>query len=294
MSILLALFVATFTPLVSFLESTTALTSQVSTRTALSGDSPTTCDCLFCEVKEAQFKLAQLESALVKSSQDLNAKGLHARECEKKIEDLNLEIDLLKTALKSFEDVSSHAKEKLSALEGELQLLWSVSRRNNFEIHTLEHRVHDAEKRLNAVTSKAEKMADIVSEQWIQIQQLEQAVQMIQVRALKVRRQLRTARCPFVKFVRSLFAERLEMLKGILDPYIATGRSVLERSPHHLQRTFSTVEYCHHWLQGCIKQSMLRNEFTAVLANDEVVFFLVVHFTSMFSSLMMRCRHVIC
>ena len=60
MSILLALFVATFTPLVSFLESTTALTSQVSTRTALSGDSPTTCDSLFCEVKEAQFKLAQL------------------------------------------------------------------------------------------------------------------------------------------------------------------------------------------------------------------------------------------
>ena len=39
----------------------------------------------------------------MKSSQDLNAKGLHARECEKKIEDLNLEIDLLKTALKSFE-----------------------------------------------------------------------------------------------------------------------------------------------------------------------------------------------
>ncbi|KAL3522331.1 hypothetical protein ACH5RR_015165 [Cinchona calisaya] len=151
-------------------------------------------------------------------------KPFMSKSCEKKIEEITLLIHHLNTSLASFEDDSSRANEKLSALEEELQLLWSISRRNNFEIHTLEYRAHDAEKRLKLLTPKVEQMADIVSEQWIQIRQLEQAVQMTQVRTLKVR-QLKNERCPFVK------------------------------------------------LQGYIKQSMLRNEFTAVLANEEVVFF---------------------
>lgn len=40
----------------------------------------------------------------------------------------------------------------------QLQLLWSISRKNNFEIHTLEYRAHDAEKKLKVLTSQAEKV----------------------------------------------------------------------------------------------------------------------------------------
>ncbi|KAL3522334.1 hypothetical protein ACH5RR_015168 [Cinchona calisaya] len=230
------------------------------------------CNSLICQVQEAELKLSQLESGLEKIIQELNAKTLYVKECEKKIEEITLHIHHLNTSLASFEDDSSRANQKLSTLEEELQLLWSISRRNNFEIHTLEYRAHDAEKRIKLLTPKVEQMADIVSEQWIQIRQLEQAVQMTQVRALKVR-QLKNERCPFVKFMKNILGEHLEMLKGILYPYVANGRSVLEKASHYLKRTFSAAKLYHHQLQGYIKQSMLRNEFTAVLANEEVVFF---------------------
>ncbi|CAL8076184.1 unnamed protein product [Prunus armeniaca] len=51
----------------------------------------------------------------------------------------------------------------------------------NFDLHVLESKAQDAEDRLETVASQAQKMADIVTEQWIQIQRLEQAPHIIQV-----------------------------------------------------------------------------------------------------------------
>ncbi|BFG15012.1 hypothetical protein CerSpe_012860 [Prunus speciosa] len=66
--------------------------------------------------------------------------------------------------------------ERLNAQEEGVRLLWAASRKYNFDLHVLESKAQDAEDRLKTVASQAQKMADIVTEQWIQIQQLEQAL----------------------------------------------------------------------------------------------------------------------
>ncbi|CAL2226206.1 unnamed protein product [Prunus armeniaca] len=60
--------------------------------------------------------------------------------------------------------------ERLNALEEEVRLLWAASRKYNFDLHVLESKAQDDEDRLETVASQAPKMADIVTEQWIQIQ----------------------------------------------------------------------------------------------------------------------------
>ncbi|CAL8996823.1 unnamed protein product, partial [Prunus brigantina] len=70
---------------------------------------------------------------------------------------------------------------RLNALEEEVRLLWAASRKYNFNVHVLESKAQDAEDRLETVASQAQKMADIVTEQWIQIQRLEQALHITQV-----------------------------------------------------------------------------------------------------------------
>ncbi|CAL8155480.1 unnamed protein product [Prunus armeniaca] len=70
--------------------------------------------------------------------------------------------------------------ERLNALEGEVRLLWAASRKYNFNLHVLESKAQDAEDRLETVASQSQKMADIVTEQWIQIQRLGQALHITQ------------------------------------------------------------------------------------------------------------------
>ncbi|KAI6705196.1 hypothetical protein NL676_008158 [Syzygium grande] len=96
-------------------------------------------------------------------------------------------------------------------------------------------------------------LADIVSEQWIQIQHLEQALQITEVRTLNARRRVYPTRCTFLKFIDSITSNHLQMARGM--------------------RAFSAVKKYHHELQGFIKREMERNEIMAPLANNEVVFF---------------------
>ncbi|KAK4347188.1 hypothetical protein RND71_033527 [Anisodus tanguticus] len=224
------------------------------------------------ELQEAKIKIARLESVLDEIMPNLNAKSQDIRETEKKIEDINKEIDNLTTALSKLQ----HHSSRINALEEEVQLLWDTARKNNFEIHKLEFKAQDAEKRLEVLTSQVEKMADIVSEKWIQIQRLEQAVQMAEIRTLKVKKQLRFSTCPFVKFIKNLFGHHLETLKGILHSYgsysAADPNSYWAQALNHLWRTFSSARQYHYELQRFVKQLIERNEFPAALANEEVVF----------------------
>ncbi|PON37888.1 hypothetical protein PanWU01x14_317090 [Parasponia andersonii] len=87
-------------------------------------------------------------------------------------------------------------------------------------------------------------MADIVTEQWIQIQRLEQALQ-------------------FTEFINKLFGDHLQNVHGVLDPYIL-----------QFKRGFVVAKEYHHELQRFIKREMEKYAFTAALANWELVFFM--------------------
>ncbi|KAK1375362.1 Myosin heavy chain [Heracleum sosnowskyi] len=231
---------------------------------------------LVCEFEQAKFRISQLESVLENRMLDLHVKSQHLGERTKLLEEINHEIDHLHSVLLILKDDPSYAEKRLLLLEEELRTLWDVSRRNNFDLHTLELKAQDAEKRLDVVASRAQKMADIVTEQWIQVQQLEQALQMAQMRTWKVKWQLKIARCTYFKFIKNLFGGLFEKLMGVLDSNLyenwSAPESYLSQVMHQLERIFGAAKYHHHQLQGYIKQEMEGNEFTAPFANKEVVF----------------------
>lgn len=266
MAISLILLASTFTALSSLIVSTAALVPPVESQIPPSSDNQNQNSVIY-ELQEAKIKIARLESILDESMPNLNAKSLYIRETEKKIEDISIEIDNLTAALSKLQ----HHSSRINALEEEVQLLWEAARKNNFEIHKLEFKAQDAEKRLEVLTSQIEKMAEIVSEKWIQIQRLEQAVQMAEMRTLKVKRQPWFSKCPFVKFIKNLFARYLETLKGILHRYgsytAAVPNSYWDQALHHVRGIFLSAKQYHYELQRFVKQ-----KFPAALANEEVVF----------------------
>lgn len=268
MTIFVILVAATFTALIA---SAAAIVPPVESQISPSSGQQNQNSVIY-ELQEAKIKIARLESILDESMPNLNAKIQYIRETEKKIEDISIEIDNLTTTLSKLQ----HHSSRISALEKEVQLLWDAARKNNFEIHKLEFKAQDTEKRLEVLTSQVKKMAEVISEKWIQIQQLEQAVQIAEMRTQKVKRQLTFSKCPFVKFIKNHFGRHLETLKGILYPYGSYGaaypNTYWARALHHLQGAFSSAKQYHYKLQRFVKQEIERNEFPAVLANEEVVF----------------------
>ncbi|XVF27590.1 hypothetical protein REPUB_Repub14bG0121600 [Reevesia pubescens] len=236
---------------------------------------------LIRELLDVKLKISRLESVLEESIQSIDAKTLYLKEREKLLEDMANKITYLQSALSSLKDDSLLVDERLKALEEEVRWLWAVSRKNNFELHVLESKAQDAEDRLDIVTSQVEKMAEVVTEQWIQIQHLEQALQIAQMRALQAQRQ-RDMRCTFLKFISDLSGRNLPRMFEALDSYSLRKGSIIKhymsQALQRLRRFYSATKKYHHELQGFIKQEMRRNEFTAVFVNDEVAFFLASAF----------------
>ncbi|XP_042946706.1 uncharacterized protein LOC122279883 isoform X5 [Carya illinoinensis] len=176
---------------------------------------------LMCELRDLKLKVSQLELILEDSMQNLNQKSLYIENRENAIEDLSRRIHSLQSTLDGLKGESSRTDERLSALENE--------------------------------------MADIVTEQWIQIQRLEQALQIME-------------------FIKNIFGNHHQKVFGVLDPYLfgegPTVTSYISQAKRQLKRLFLAAKKHHHQLQGFIKQEMERNEFTAALANSEVVFIL--------------------
>ncbi|CAL2252816.1 unnamed protein product [Prunus armeniaca] len=87
----------------------------------------------------------------------------------------------------TFLDFQVYAKLKanIKYLVAFVRLLWAASRKYNFDLHVLESKAQDAKDRLEMVASQAQKMADTVTEQWIQIQRLEQALHITQKKKKK-------------------------------------------------------------------------------------------------------------
>ncbi|XXG66815.1 hypothetical protein AAC387_Pa06g0310 [Persea americana] len=236
---------------------------------------------LTCELQEMKMKSARLESTLEESIGNLNAKGLYLEEKEKQIGEMTHMILLLENVLlnnKKLQLDSSSSEERINGLEEEVRNLWAASRKTNFDIHILESKTGDAEVKIEELTSRVEQVENIVTEQWIQIRQLEQALQITETRTLKAHAAGDSTRCKFLKFIKGFNADHLQKVFVVLDPNLLSRDFVLSpylsRASQQFKRYGSAARKYHHELQGSVKQFMDRNEFTAALANEEVVFFL--------------------
>ncbi|XP_038998677.1 uncharacterized protein LOC120123966 [Hibiscus syriacus] len=171
--------------------------------------------------------------------------------------------------------------ERTKALEEEVHCLWAVSRKNNFDLHILESKAQDTEDRLEVDTSQVEKMAEVVTEHWIQIQQLEQALQIAEMRALQAQKQ-RIMRCTFLKFINGVSGRHLPKMSGALYSYSLGKRTIIKsdmsQALQQLRRFYSAIEKYHNELQGFIKQEMQGNEVAAAFFNIELVLLLASAF----------------
>ncbi|XP_075505425.1 uncharacterized protein LOC142542590 isoform X3 [Primulina tabacum] len=228
------------------------------------------------ELGEAKLRISRLvvtaESILEERIRDVNAKNKYFSERQRKIEELEVEIDRLRAVLSSFMVDSSNANQNLDVLDEEAQLLWAASRKNNFEIHELEYKAADAERRLREIVDQVEGMAEVVSEQWIQIQRLEQAVHMAEIRTSKLKRESGWMTCQMVKSSKILLGKWFNKLERILNPYAPAAGSMLVFFKSQALQLFSATKSYHHQLQGHVKQAMKSNEITAVLAHEELIF----------------------
>ncbi|KAL4562364.1 hypothetical protein LXL04_034566 [Taraxacum kok-saghyz] len=160
---------------------------------------------LIDRIREAELKVVQLgklfsdiaKSILMESNSIVDSKNLYVKESEKLVEEMTSEVNHLQSVLLTMKNDSSCENERLTRLEEEVRLLWDTSRRNNFELHILESKAEDAEKRLQVTKSKVETMAAIVTQHWIHIQHLEQALEIAKRGVEEVERQV--TRCTFLK-----------------------------------------------------------------------------------------------
>ncbi|KAG5385271.1 hypothetical protein IGI04_036741 [Brassica rapa subsp. trilocularis] len=171
------------------------------------------------------------------------------KEREKLIQDAETQILDLHSASYSFESGLPLVQERISELEEEVKLLWAALRTANFDLHVLEDKARDAERQVKATAFEVKQMTEVVTEQWIQVQHLEQ------MKEFNNRRNHVPSRCTLLKLMSDIRWE----VKNALS---------------QLRSLWAAVTKYHHQLQGFIKHEMERNQITSALANSEVVFFM--------------------
>ncbi|XP_020245116.1 uncharacterized protein LOC109823241 isoform X1 [Asparagus officinalis] len=269
---------------------------------------------LISELDDLNLKVSRLETILEENTYILVSKTLDLDEYNKQIEELEHEIQFLQNSLnkmKTSAGSSSDSETVVAALEQEVRLLWAESRKNNFNYHMLESKANEEENKVKEVTSvivkhrighggynsvsggsfsftlvEIEEMENIITEQWIQIRQLEQSLQMMKIMKSNVHKKS-TAKA---QKERPILFSVLKFMKGVRYGYLSDGggpdlvdaffpgnyisKSFISRAIDHLKRMWSAIKKWHHELQGSVKWALEMNEFTAPLANKEVIFFL--------------------
>ncbi|XP_023542864.1 uncharacterized protein LOC111802657 [Cucurbita pepo subsp. pepo] len=235
-------------------------------------------DGLVDDLLEIKLRISRLESVLEGSKQNLTEKGNEIVAQERLIEAMSHKIQYLESALFDMKRKTLSHDERIAALEDEVRLLWAVLRKNNFDIHLLKVKAHEAEEKLEEVTSQVEKMSNIVSEQWIHIRHLEQALEITKINALKVRQQVALTRCTFLKLVNTRFINQLQKALQTLNYHlfskVPTLSSMVTGAIQYFQGVYEEAKKYHHELQRLIKQEMERRDYAAYLVNREVIFFL--------------------
>ncbi|CAN1807155.1 hypothetical protein LINPERHAP1_LOCUS24923 [Linum perenne] len=235
---------------------------------------------LIGQLNAAKLKISQLESTLVQVVGHVDANDRRLEDSEKRIEELekklvDLQADIRKLNVRRV--ISWKWKDYCAGRRGKIRILWTMLRKNNFDIHVLKSRAEESEERLDRLASHVEKIKDVVTERWIQIQQFEQALQLVEMRVLKAKRIARYSRCTFLKFMDDLHGRYIPRILGSLNQWLlgdaSTLRPYVSYTMEQLKRFYATVKEFHFELQSLIKHIMEDYELTASIANSEVVFF---------------------
>ncbi|CAM8998224.1 unnamed protein product [Rhodiola kirilowii] len=236
-----------------------------------------------CQVNEMKLKVARLETMLEERSESLKSRSLLREELDRRNDELTTEILKLESHVEQLKGVEMMpGDEAVSSLEDEVQSLWSLSRKNNFDLHILESKAVEAEERLEDVKSEVEKMADIVTEQWIQFRHLEQALLGVQIKTVDTARQIclqKSAVLPLLPNERvNPFLCHLQRMPLLLDQHLSQNMPAIKlywsKVLHQVNMLLSAVKKYHLQLQDFVRQEMEKTQLTAFYTSEELVFFL--------------------
>lgn len=226
---------------------------------------------LIDDIDAAKLRIAQLETVLEDTTRNVDSKTLYLKDREELIQDAESQLRDLQSASSSIKGDLPPVHKRIIELEEEVKLLWAALRTCNFDLHILKDKAREAEDEVEVAALEVEKMSDFVTEQWIQIQHLEQ------MREFNARRHGRTNRCTFLKLMNNLREKHLPNAREMFGVRSKEGKlsveSYFSQTMSQLKGFWAAVTKYHHQLQGLIKNEMERNEITAALANREVVFF---------------------
>ncbi|ESQ34009.1 hypothetical protein EUTSA_v10008438mg [Eutrema salsugineum] len=226
------------------------------------------------DLDAAKLRISKLEAVLDSTIHNLDAKTIYLKEREKLIQDAEAQIHDLQSASYTFETSLPLVQKRISELEEEVKLLWAALRTSNFELHVLEDKAREAEDKVKATTLEVEQMTEVVTEQWIQVQHLEQ------MKEFNNRRHHTPSRCTLLKLMSDIRVKHLPKVHEAFDSHWEGKKislfmqSYLTQPLSRFKNLWAAVTKYHHQLQGFIKHEMERNVITASLANREVVFFM--------------------
>ncbi|XP_042447203.1 uncharacterized protein LOC122032025 isoform X2 [Zingiber officinale] len=251
---------------------------------ALSDTSPSERGALLSELEDLRLKASQLELVLEVSTRTFNSKILDLEERDKVVKEMEEKIRIMENALYELKGSNSdllNTEVRIGALEKE-------SAKNKDSIWSLELSNDKAKEKMEIVASEVEKIENIVTEQWIQIRQLEQAFQstkMMAANVLKRNKQKEQNKILWptketvnkvVQFIRGI--GRFEASEfNLLDSFFlraSFSKTDTPRAYDHFKAWILFAQNCHYELQDLIKHEMKMNEFTAEFANNFVVFYL--------------------
>ncbi|XP_020088520.1 uncharacterized protein LOC109710396 isoform X1 [Ananas comosus] len=227
------------------------------------------------EIADLKRQISRLESILAESTTLLHSKTVHVEEDSILIEAMERDIQSLINEQQNTKKLlgdSSFSQDSVKAMEEEVRLLKDQSRAISSNIYILESLANDAEKRLEAMSSEVRKMENVISEQWIQVQQFEQAFQLTKMMTSKVHKRSMPkegtdnkwlSKYSITKVIQFVTDNPLRYIPdvGLLDSLFLAGslsKSWTFQAYDQFQSILSILHKCHHEVRQFAKGLHLR------------------------------------
>ncbi|KAJ4788735.1 hypothetical protein LUZ62_039981 [Rhynchospora pubera] len=218
------------------------------------------------EIQALKEQILQLESRLVESTKKLEVKTELVEENSKLIEAMERDIQYLINEQENIKSSFSgrYYQDDTKETEQEVELLNDQSRKVNSNIYHLEVAAKDTEEKLETLNSEIIKIQSIISEQWIQIRQLEQGFQLTKIMASRVRRRtlegISLGKIIYIKVVQFVEVIRLQLIHDITlleSLFVEPLGSYLSEASDHLLRFSQVAQKRLHGVWRLLKQIRL-------------------------------------
>ncbi|KAL5212549.1 hypothetical protein ABZP36_023396 [Zizania latifolia] len=205
-------------------------------------------DALRSEIDELRLRVLRLEHLLEENTKTLKSKAIILEEDNKLIDTMEHDIQILMNRHESTKksQSKSYPESNVKALEDEVQLLQKEIRKMNGNAGTLESLANGGEKRVESLSSEVKKIEHIIAEQWIQIQQLEQAFVLTKMMTSKVHQRSRLSDTSYKLSGKDVVLKYVRKLHGAFLMGVSYARFCFSRTYKHCRSFILAIDRPYH------------------------------------------------